>query len=87
MADTMIHRLVIVLVSIFLIGVLGFRFLFDESWVDSFFYAATCTSTIGLIPQDKIKDNPQKIFISVYVLVASCIFLVLAGYIVTSTFA
>lgn len=77
-----IVKLLIIVVTIYAIGVLGYKSIFDTDWLNAFYYASTTSATIGLIASEDINTVERKVFLSIYVLTASCVFLVLAGYIV-----
>ncbi len=59
-----------VLVVVFLIGVIGFKFngAENESWVDSFFMASITLTTVGFGHVTSVETNTAKIFTSIYCL-------------------
>ena len=77
----LLFLLVIVLVFVLLIGTLGFHYIADLNWVDSFYSAAMFHSGLG--PVFEMKTNGQKIFAAIYAIVAAVIFLSLIIYFIS----
>lgn len=78
----MFWYLVIILVIIFIIGIIGFRYFFNTDWVDAFFQTGLATSTLGLSATSVAETNSQKLFLVIYALTSSIIFLGVAAHIV-----
>lgn len=70
--------LIILLICIYIIGLIGFKTLFNTNWIDAFFNVSVTTATISLPPSKTIKTNSQKIFISLYALASAIILLGIA---------
>jgi len=75
--------LVVILLIIFIIGIIGFRFFFDVGWVDAFFQTGLATSTLGLSATSVAETNSQKLFLVIYALTSSIIFLGIASHLVS----
>lgn len=64
------HRapfLVILLLSVFVFGITGFKILFDLSWIDAFFYTVTTITTVGYEAPPQMTPE-GKLFVSVFLL-------------------
>lgn len=73
--------LILFIILIYLIGVIGFKSLFNKSWIDTFYDTSIVTTTLGL---PKIKTNSQKIFITVYSVVSLLLLLGISSYLIQS---
>jgi len=83
MLDTVFSIWVFILamtLAFLLIGVLGFRYIAEFSWIDSLHNAALYISGLG--PADAVTGDAAKIFASIYALVAGIFFLALTAYLI-----
>jgi hypothetical protein len=64
---------------IVLLGILIFRYLFDLSWLDSWYVTALCVSTTELAVS--VITPTQKIVVSFYTLTVTIIFIAIISYI------
>lgn len=60
------------------LGMIGYHWLEDLSWVDSFLNASMILGGMG--PVDPMKTNAGKIFAGIYALYSGLAFLVMAGF-------
>lgn len=79
----MFWYLIVILIIIFIIGIIGFRFFFDVGWVDAFFQTGIATSTLGLSATSVAKTNSQKLFLVIYALISAVLFLGIATHIIS----
>jgi len=79
----MLIYLVVILLVIFIIGIIGFRFFFNVGWIDAFFQTGLATSTLGLSATSVAETNSQKLFLVIYALTSSIIFLGIASHLVS----
>ena len=79
----MLIYLVVILLIIFIIGIIGFRFFFNVGWIDAFFQTGLATSTLGLSATSVAETNSQKLFLVIYALTSSIIFLGIASHLVS----
>lgn len=56
-----------------MIGVLGYHYFFDLSWIDSFYNASMILTGMG--PVDKAPNNEAKVFASFYAIYSGVAFL------------
>lgn len=74
----------ILLVSVILfflitfIGTMGYRYLFDMTWLDAIYSAVLVLSTLSV--EGRIGTPIQKIFIMIYSLIAGVIYITIATY-------
>jgi hypothetical protein len=66
------------------IGVLGYHFLADLSWVDSFLNATMILSSMGQV--SPLEGNTAKLFASFYALYSGIIFLLTVGMVISPAF-
>lgn len=75
---------IFLLIIVLLIGMIGFRYLVNLSWIDSFqnttFYMA------GLGPVAVMQTNTQKLFAGGYAIIAGIIYLAIAAYLISQIF-
>lgn len=62
-----------------LIGVLGYHYSSDMSWIDSLHNASMILSGMGLIDVDKVNTNGAKLFSSFYALFSGVVFITNIG--------
>jgi hypothetical protein len=74
--------LVYIAIFIFIIGLLGYKALFNTTWVDAFYYTCTTVSTVDIIPEELIITDHQKIFIGLYSLIAALLFITIVWKVV-----
>lgn len=79
----MFWYLIVILVIIFILGIIGFKFFFDVGWIDAAFQAGIATSTLGLSETSVASTDSQKIFLVTYALVSAVLFLGIATHLVT----
>lgn len=79
----MLIYLIVILMIIFVIGIIGFRFFFDVNWIDAFFQTGLATSTLGLSATSVAETDSQKLFLVIYALTSSIIFLGIASHLVS----
>jgi hypothetical protein len=73
------------LILVIIVGMLGFRYIVKLNWIDSFHNAAMYTSGMGAIAT--MEGTEEKIFASIYALIAGLLFVTVAAYIVTQIIA
>lgn len=74
--------LVILIISfVLLIGTLGFHYIANLDWIDSFYSSSMFHSGLG--PVFEMKTNGQKIFASLYAILAAIIFLAVVIYFIS----
>ena len=71
---------VAVIASALLIGIIGYRYLADLSWVDAFLNASMILGGMG--PVSPLKTTAAKLFGGVYALFSGVVFIGIAGVIV-----
>lgn len=64
-----------------LIGTVGYHYLADLNWIDSYLNAAMILTGMG--PVDPMKSNTAKIFSGLYALYSGCVFLTVAAIMFT----
>ncbi len=65
---------------VFIIGIFGFRYIVNLSWVDSIQNTSFYISTMG--PVAEMKTNTQKLFASFYSIISGIIFIAIASYLI-----
>lgn len=65
-------------ITVFAIGLLTFRYLFNQNWVDSFYY----TVTFGITAESISQTQSQKLFLSFYFLIAGFLFVAVASHLI-----
>jgi hypothetical protein len=85
-ARVVVHVLVVaVIVGVsLLVGSIGYHFLAQLSWVDSFLNASMILGGMG--PVDPIRTTPAKLFAGVYALYAGFVLLISVGIIIAPVF-
>jgi len=83
-ASLMAVVLIIIIIGIilFLLGMFGYRVLFDFSWVDSFY--ATALTMSGLSLEIKPTRCDQKIFIAIFTLLSVGFYLIIVAAIIAA---
>lgn len=71
---------IIALIIVWIIGMIGFKILYDDTWVDAFYDVAVIITTIA-IPKPATTTT-QKIFISLFAFVGVLIFLCICGILI-----
>lgn len=79
--DILVISLILFIVVI-LVGAFFYRYLFEMSWIDSFYSASTVISTLSLSGENASRTNSQKIFIIIYALVAGILFITIASHVI-----
>jgi len=69
--------LLVIMVVVLLIGTCGFHFLSNLSWIDSFHNASMYASGMG--PLFTMKTHREKVFSSLYTLIAGVLFISIAA--------
>lgn len=72
---------ILMLVFCLIIGVLGYHYLADVNWIDSFHNASMILSGMG--PVAEIRSVRGKIFSSIYALLSGILFITSIGFMVT----
>lgn len=79
----MFWYLLVVLVIIFVLGILGFKYFFEVDWIDAGFQTAIATSTLGLSATSIANTNGQKIFLAVFALVSAIMFIGIGTHLIS----
>ena len=70
------------LLLVFIIGLIGFRILFNFGWVDAFHNTAVTMSTLGIHSECNVETDNQKIFVGIYALISGALYLSIISLIV-----
>lgn len=73
-----LNLLLFTFIIVFLIGLLTFRYLFNQDWVDSFYY----TVTFGISAESISETKSQKLFLAFYFLIAGFLFVAVASHLI-----
>lgn len=77
---TVLMIIILISIFIFIIGMVGHRWMFDLNWVDSFY--STALTMAGLSLEVKPETNCQKIFLAVLTLLSVGFYLVVIAAII-----
>ena len=79
----MFWYLLLILIIIFIIGIIGFRILFEVGWIDASYQTAMATSTLGLSATSVAETDSQKLFIGVLAIVSAILFIGIGTHLVS----
>ena len=73
--NNILRWIILLVIIIFIIGMIGFHYIFDKIWTDSFYLTALTMSSLSL--ETKPKTNSEKIFIGIFTMISIGMYLVL----------
>ena len=68
------------------VGMLGYHFIVDLSWIDSLLNASMLLAGMGPVGDTRLETTSQKLFVSFYALFSGVVFLVAVGVLATPIF-
>lgn len=73
-----LNLLLIIFIIIFIIGLLTFRYGFNQNWINSIYY----TLTFGITAGDIIQTDAQRLFVAFYFIIVGFLFVAVASHLI-----